>query len=84
MGVKDPDVFMALAELSDQLIARRLAVCDGLFAVVVEAEGIRQRRSNYQGLTWRVCALCYCGPLTESGRRLIPASEIKAFSSAER
>ena len=80
MGVKDPDVFMALAELSDQLIARRLAVCHGLFAVVVEAEGY----PNYQGLTWRVCALCYCGPLTASRRRLIPASEIKAFSSAER
>jgi hypothetical protein len=39
MGVKDPDVFMALAELSDELIARRLAILDGQFAVMVEAEG---------------------------------------------
>jgi hypothetical protein len=39
MGVKDPDVFMALAELSDELTARRLAILDGLFAVTVEAEG---------------------------------------------
>jgi hypothetical protein len=39
MGVKDPDVFMALAELSDELIARRQGILDGLFAVMVEAEG---------------------------------------------
>jgi hypothetical protein len=49
MGVKDPDVFMALAELSDQLIARRLAVCDGLFAVVVEAEGYPTEKIELSG-----------------------------------
>jgi hypothetical protein len=38
MGVKDPDVFMALAERADELIARRLAVTYGSIAVVVEAE----------------------------------------------
>lgn len=38
MGVKDPDVFMALVELSDELIARRLAVSEGLFSIPVEAE----------------------------------------------
>ena len=39
MGVKDPDVFMALLERNDELTARTLAVLEGLFAVVVEAEG---------------------------------------------
>ena len=39
MGVKDPDVFMALLERNDALTARTLAVLEGLFAVVVEAEG---------------------------------------------
>jgi len=39
MGVKDPDVFMALVERSDELMARKMAVLDGSFAVVVEAEG---------------------------------------------
>jgi hypothetical protein len=37
MGVKDADAFMALAERADELIARRLAVSDGSFAVLVEA-----------------------------------------------
>ena len=39
MGVKDPDVFMALVERSDQLMARKMAVLEGMFAVVVEGEG---------------------------------------------
>ena len=39
MGVKDPDVFMALVERSDELMARKMAILDGLFGVVVEAEG---------------------------------------------
>ena len=39
MGVKDPDVFMALVERSDELMARKMSVLAGLFAVVVEAEG---------------------------------------------
>jgi len=39
MGVKDPDVFMALVERSDELMARKIAVLDGSFAVVVDAEG---------------------------------------------
>lgn len=44
MGVKDPDVFMALAERADELIARRLAVSDGSFAVLVETEGHPEER----------------------------------------
>jgi hypothetical protein len=44
MGVKDADVFMALAERADELIARRLAVSDGSFAVIVEAEGYPEER----------------------------------------
>ena len=39
MGVKDPDVFMALVERSDELMARKMAVLEGLFAVIVEGEG---------------------------------------------
>jgi hypothetical protein len=39
MGVKDPDAFMALLERNDELTARNLAVLEGSFAVVVEAEG---------------------------------------------
>lgn len=49
MGVKDPDVFMALAELTDELIARRLAVCDGLFAVIVEVEGYPAAKIELSG-----------------------------------
>jgi hypothetical protein len=39
MGVKDPDVFMALVERSDELMARKMAALQGMFAVVVEGEG---------------------------------------------
>ena len=39
MGVKDPDAFMALVGRSDELMARKMAVLDGVFAVVVEGEG---------------------------------------------
>jgi hypothetical protein len=49
MGVKDPDVFMALAERADELIARRLAVSDGSFAVIVEAEGYPEERVKLSG-----------------------------------
>ena len=50
MGVKDPDVFMALAELSDELIARRLAVSDGLFSITVEAEGYPSKKIALSGV----------------------------------
>lgn len=49
MGVKDPDVFMALAELGDELIARRLAVSDRLFAVTVVAEGYPAEKIELSG-----------------------------------
>jgi hypothetical protein len=49
MGVKDPDEFMALAERRDELFARRMAVLDGSFAVVVEAEGYPADRIELSG-----------------------------------
>jgi hypothetical protein len=49
MGVKDPDEFMALAERSDELIARRLAVLGGSFAIVVEAEGYPAEKIELSG-----------------------------------
>jgi hypothetical protein len=38
MGVKDADVFMALAERNEELTERRLAVSTGLFTLIIEAE----------------------------------------------
>jgi hypothetical protein len=49
MGVKDPDEFMALAERSDELFACRMAVLDGSFAVVVEAEGYPAEKIEVPG-----------------------------------
>jgi hypothetical protein len=49
MGVKDADVFMTLAERADELIARRLAVSGGSFAVIVEAEGYPEERIKLSG-----------------------------------
>jgi hypothetical protein len=39
MGVKDADAVMALFELNDQLTARRMAIYEGSFSVIVEPEG---------------------------------------------
>jgi hypothetical protein len=49
MGVKDADAFMALAERADELIARRLAVCDGSFAVVMEVDDYPTNKIELSG-----------------------------------
>jgi hypothetical protein len=49
MGVKDADAFMALAERADELIARRLAVRDGSFAVVVEVDDYPTNKIELSG-----------------------------------
>jgi hypothetical protein len=58
MGVEDPDEFMVLAERSDELIVRRLAVLDGSFAIVVEAEGYPAEKIELSGAELDdVCAI---------------------------
>jgi hypothetical protein len=56
MGVKDPDVFMALVERSDELMARKMAVLDGSFAVGVEAEGYPAGKNRAVGSRARGCS----------------------------
>ena len=49
MGLKDPDACMALTERADELIARRLAVSEGSFAVLVEAEDYPTAKIDLSG-----------------------------------
>jgi hypothetical protein len=46
MGVKDADAVMALFELNDQLTARRVAIYEGSFSVIVEPEGYPPQKIN--------------------------------------